>query len=267
MNSIRTEETVPELWNKGNITLLHKGGVHNLLDNYRGITIMSAMGKLYSSILRNRIEKVVEENNILGEIQNGFRKSRSTLDNLLILRSVVEKSKSKQKDCFLSFVDLRKAYDRVWREGLWSSLKTLGFGGKTLAMLKSLYVNTQQRVCTKLGNTGWFSSDIGLKQGCVLSPILFALYLRSTGEKLFSSGVGIKFLNTTIPALFFADDMILMAEKREALNKLLRVLGGMLSKTKLEINCKKSQILVIKGDSGENYNWNIYNHKNEFVEN
>ena len=118
-----------------------------------------------------------------------------------------------------------------------------------------------------MGKTKWFSSDIGLKQGCVLSPILFVLYLKKAGEKLLYTGVGIKFLEQKIPALFFADDMVLISDSVDNLNKLLRVLGGMLAKTRMEINCKKSQILVIKGSSGENYNWNIYNHKQGLVGN
>ena len=126
LNAIRDKEQVPEIWNRGNISLIHKGGVHYLLDNYRGITIMCTIGKLLSSILRERLSNVIERENLLGEIQNGFRAGRSTEDNLLILRHVIEKSKEKGEKCFLSFIDLRKAYDRVWREGLWEKLENLG---------------------------------------------------------------------------------------------------------------------------------------------
>ena len=247
--------------------MIHKGGVHYLLDNYRGITIMSTLCKLMSSILRDRIDTVVERENILGEIQNGFRKGRSVDDNMLILRHVIEKSKAKGENCFLSFIDLRKAYDRVWREGLWENLEKLGFSGKILAMIKALYVNTEQRVCLDWGNTKWFKSELGLKQGCVLSPILFALYLKSTGDRLLKSEVGIKFDSYKIPALFFADDMILMTDKAEDMNKLLKVLGGILARIKMELNCAKSQMLVIKGQRGEVYNWNLYNYKHELVGN
>ena len=265
LNEIRDKEKVPELWNKGNISLIHKGGVHYLLDNYRGITIMSNLGKLLSSILRERLDIVVERENILGEIQNGFRSGRGGDDNLLILRHVIEKSRAKGDKCFLSFIDLRKAYDRVWREGLWESLIKLGFSGKLLALIKALYVNTQQRVNLDWGNTKWFSSEIGLKQGCVLSPILFALFLKCAGDKLLKTGVGIQFENHKFPALFFADDMILMSNKAEDMNKLLRVLGGILARIKMEVNCSKSQMLVIKGQRGEIYNWNILNYRQEVV--
>ena len=174
LNAIREREVVPEDWNKGNISLLHKGGVHYLLDNYRGITIMSCMGKLFSSIIRSRLDMMVEKNNMLGEIQNGFRKDRSTLDNLLILRNVIEKSKAENKNCFLSFIDLRKAYDRVWREGLWRSMANLGFGGKTLAMIKALYTNTQQRVCMDWGKQ--IGSIVTLDLNKVVSFPQFSLH-------------------------------------------------------------------------------------------
>ena len=219
---------------------------------------MSAVSKLYSSIIRNRLDKVVEDNQLLGEMQNGFRKGRSTLDNELILRHVIEKARATKKNCYLSFIDLRKAYDRVWVQGFWKCLEKLGFGGKTLDMIKALYENTQQRVCLSWGNTKWFQSDIGLKQGCVLSPLLFALYLKTSGEKLINAGVGIQFMNQKMPALFFADDMVLMTNKSENMNKLLRVLSGMLSKIKMEINCKKSQMLIIKGTKGEMLIWILF---------
>ena len=67
--------------------------------------------------------------------------------------------------------------------------KMTNVGGKILTMIKALYENTQQRVCLNWGNTKWFKSDIGLKQGCVLSPLLFALYLKSSGEKLLRGAV------------------------------------------------------------------------------
>ena len=142
-NNIWSDESVPENWNKGNITLIHKSGSHHNLDNYRGITLNSALGKLLSSILRDRMNVVVEREKLLGEVQNGFRQNRSTLDNTLILRHAIEKSRRGKKKCFLSFIDLRKAYDRIWREGLWKSLERLGFGGKLTAIIKALHSNVK----------------------------------------------------------------------------------------------------------------------------
>ena len=91
--------------------------------------------------------------------------------------------------------------------------------------------------------------------------------MKSTGDRLLKSGVGIKFDSYKIPALFFADDMILMTDKAEDMNKLRKVLGGILARIKMEVNCAKSQMLVIKGQRGEVYNWNLYNYKHELVGN
>ena len=86
MEQIRQEEWIPESWKGERVTLLHKGKSRLSLDNYRGIAIGSNMCKVFTRIIRSRIQTIAEENGILGEMQNGFRKGRSANDNLLVLR-------------------------------------------------------------------------------------------------------------------------------------------------------------------------------------
>ena len=97
----------------------------------------------------------------------------------------------------------------------------------------------------------------------MLAPLLFALFLKDTGDTLLKTGVGIEFNKTRIPVLFFADDMVLMTENQDHMDKLLRVLGSMISRKKLEINCDKSNVLVMKGYSEMNHKWRLFNHKHE----
>ena len=80
---------------------------------------------MFTRILANRLNKVVEKHNLLGEMQNGFRTDRRTVDNLFVLTNIMEIVKKEKKKLFLAFIDLRKAFDRVWREGLWTKLEEL----------------------------------------------------------------------------------------------------------------------------------------------
>ena len=92
-----------------------------MLDNYRGIAIGSNLGKVFTRILRSRIQARAEREGLLGEMQNAFRKGRSTNDNLFVISHLMEKAQragTNGKGLFMIFIDLRKAYDRVWREGV-----------------------------------------------------------------------------------------------------------------------------------------------------
>ena len=90
--------------------------------------VSAAQYKLFTRILRRRLEEEVEESGILGEIQFGFRKGKSTCDAAFILRQIFDQGKRK-KNTKVAFLDVRKAYDRVWREGLWRKMEGYGFRG------------------------------------------------------------------------------------------------------------------------------------------
>ena len=115
MEQIRQEEWIPAEWKRERVTLLHKGKSRMLLDNYRGIAIGSNMCKIFTRIIRTRVQEAAEDRGLLGEMQNGFRKGRSTNDNLFVLSQLMERAQRggrRGDDMLLVFIDLRKAYDR-----------------------------------------------------------------------------------------------------------------------------------------------------------
>ena len=101
---------MPIYKNKGNI---------NDPNEYRPITIFSCLGKLFTSILNNRINTFLENNKLLNENQSGFRKDHSTNDNIFILHSLIEYMKARKMKLYCTFIDFSKAFDTVWRTGLW----------------------------------------------------------------------------------------------------------------------------------------------------
>ena len=142
------------------------------------------MGTIFTQIWRVRLEKIVEGENMLGEMQGGFRKNRSTMDNLFTITTLMEKAHKHNQTLFLAFIDLRKAFDRVPREQLWEVLAHLGFGGKFLRIVEGLYNNHKRKIKVGATLTDFIDCNIGVKQGCVLSPILFAIYMIELSKKL-----------------------------------------------------------------------------------
>jgi hypothetical protein len=115
-------ELIPDDWQKGIVKPLHKSGSVYDLDNYRGITLSSNVYKLFTKTLEISVLDHLESKNILGENQGAFRKSRRLEDHLFTLQVISSLYKSSKKPLYLPFLDLSKAFDRVWREGLFALL-------------------------------------------------------------------------------------------------------------------------------------------------
>jgi hypothetical protein len=254
-NKVIETKEAPREWRELRISYIPKKGSGEQLDQCRGIAIASNIGKIFARVMYIRLGRVVEREGMLGEIQNGFRPGRRVVDHVFTLSQILEIARKRRRKVFMAFLDVRKAYDRVWREALWGKMRVLGFGGRFLDVLKALYTDVK---CTlSLGDvvTEGAELSIGLKQGCVLSPILFALYLRDLGNSLLESGKGISVGGEKIPGLFFADDVVLMANTKVELQDLLRIAGDYGEKWRLEYSEKKSKVMVLgqKPRTGEKW--------------
>ncbi|MCP4975685.1 MAG: hypothetical protein GY931_05945, partial [Maribacter sp.] len=133
------QEVFPEQNDVLRTTFLHKKGSTDTLDNYRTLTIGCNICKIYNRILTNRIQDASEESDILGEIQNGFRPGRRATDNLLVLETVIRKSKRNKQNNFIALLDITKAYDRVDREILWHVMKQMGFPTRLINNIQQTY--------------------------------------------------------------------------------------------------------------------------------
>ena len=231
-------------WKRSYTQLLHKGGDKGDLDNYRGIAVTSNVGKVFTKVLGRRLEESVEDRGLLGNIQFGFRRGKRATDALFILTQVMEMRKKAGKKIALAFLDVKKAYDRVWREGLWQTMRKWGYGGIILDIIQDLYAE-----CDTVVRLGQYYSDpvkleVGLKQGCVLSPLLFAIYIMELGHELENSILGVKVGGVQIPALFFADDIVLLGEDEVQLQRIMNIVGEFGVSRKLIFNPLKSKVMV-----------------------
>ncbi len=208
----------PEMWTKGIIIPLHKKPSIDDTNNYRGITLVSCMAKLFTTILNKRLTDWCEANSILTDAQFGFRKGRSTVDAIFVLSSLIEKTLNDKNRLYCAFVDLRKAFDSVNRNALWYKLHQCGIGGKMLRITRSMYMLVKS--CVKHCGTysEFFEYSIGLRQGEVMSPLMFSVFLEDLELYLQDHvGSGLELGELALVLLLFADDMVILGKSVDEL--------------------------------------------------
>ncbi len=176
LEDVGMQPSMPEDWRKAIIVPLYKGkGNRDECNNYRGISLFSVPRKINGRILNERMMKITDKS--VGDEQGGFWKGRGCVDQIFAGKILVEKYLEKDRKLFVAFMDLEKAYDRVDRKGLWDTLRVYGVGGQLLEGLRSFYENasTFVRVNGELSES--FSVEVSVRQGCVMSPRLFNIYM------------------------------------------------------------------------------------------
>ena len=251
-NQVLNTGEIPEDWLTGLIIPIYKNkGSKCDTDNYRGITLLSCVGKLFTSILNQRLTEFCENNYILKEIQAGFRKGYSTLDNIYVFKNIIDLFKFKKKKLFCCFVDYKKAFDSVWREALWYKLTKAGIEGKIFKVIKSLYAQVKSCVFPNGKKSDYFISARGVRQGENLSPLLFSLFVNDIETEFISNGCKYielddeqldNFIRLLI--LMYADDTIILADSETHMQTALNALQLYCKNWKLEINCSKTKISI-----------------------
>ena len=250
-NRVMNQSQVPKAWNRGRVVLVHKKGDASEVNNYRPITVLTCMNATYSKVINARLTKVVEVHRLLGEVQNGFRKDRSGSDSSFTLNTILWKSLAKKKKVHLSFMDLQKAYDSVDRGILWQKMRKLGFGGKFLEAIKCMYEGDFVTCLTNGITTTPVYLGRGLRQGCSLSPMLFALYVLDMSRALALSNLGVMLYTVIVSALFFADDFVLIARTAEGLRDLLKIVQQHCSALRMTVSISKSKVMSSSHDVWE----------------
>lgn len=143
IDGIWNGEDVPDDWKMASIVPLYKKGDRNMAGNYRGISLLPSAYKIYAEILRGRLEAEVNEKKVLPEGQAGFRKERSTMDNVFILNHIVQMEKSRKEKVYALFVDLKAAFDTVNREKLWKIMEKFGISQHIIEKIKGIYRETK----------------------------------------------------------------------------------------------------------------------------
>ena len=211
-NRIFDTEEYPTEWTGAIIIPIHKSGNKNDPDNYRGVSLLSILGKVFAHILNKRLSWWQEENKIAEE-RSGFRTGYSTMDNVFVLYAIVQRYlTNKSGKVYVCFVDFKKAFDTINRSMLWNVLRKAGVGGKMLNILQSMYKIVKSCVRCPESLTDFFDCPRGVRQGCVLSPTLFSFFINELALYVAKNGLyGVQLTPDIIQILImlFAGDVIL----------------------------------------------------------
>ena len=243
-NNILDLEYFPDCWAQGGIIPIHKSGDKNIANNYRGITLLSCVCKLFTRVMNTRMTKWVDVYGKVNETQFGFRKGKGTSDCLFILHALIELLFAKGLKLYCCFIDYQKAYDYLVRAALWSKLTRAGMSSKTIRIFKNMY--TKMRLGIKGDVDRCFKPECGLLQGETTSPIFFSLFVNDIESSLLNELTGTRIMDITLKILKFADDMCLISESREGLQAGLDDLSKYCSKWGTTVNTTKTKIVVFR---------------------
>ena len=140
-----------------------------------------------------------------------------------MIREIMDMYKREKKQLYLVFLDIEKAYDKMDRRSLMIVLEKLGVPRKIKNLLKGMYENTKAKYIFGDIETDWVHLKKGVRQGCVLSPLLFNMYTEELSKRIKQEGLGIKIGNEKLGALLYADDVVLIAEDKDMAQELMNV--------------------------------------------
>ena len=201
--------------------------------SYRGIKLLEHVLKVLERVLEARIRKIVK----IDEMQFGFSPGKGTTDAIFIVRQIQEKYLGKQRELWMAFVDLEKAFDRVPREVLWWALRRAGVDEWIIRVIKSMYEGVTTSVKMNGKESENFEVKVGVHQGSVLSPILFNIVMQVIADN-FKKGLPWE--------LLYADDLVLLAESRVELERRLTEWTERLRDKGLRVNIGKTKVMNCK---------------------
>lgn len=194
-----------------------KRGDKEKAKNYRGISLLCTAYKIYAEVIRNGIEKEIIEKGMVPESQADFRRGRSMID-IFVLNHLMQRDKRQRgKDgrVYMMFTDMKAAFDNVERSILWRELRKKGIKEKLIRRLEKIYERTEMVVRTNQSYTESFRTRRGVRQGYIVSPLLFNLYMEIE-ERMENRRIGGVNIGTT-RNLVYADDIVLVANNKETM--------------------------------------------------
>ena len=256
-NAVLDEGKVPKAWKHGEVSMLYKKGSTAKCSNYRGITLLNVIGKIFDRIITARLSTHLELGTgaaeqlvyLLHENQNGFRWNRSCEEHVFTLQQAIESNKG----AVGVFVDIRKAYPTVFREGLFLKLAQKGITGKTWRVLRDMYdgLTSQVKVAGQLATdegsdgiaAGVYEVETGLMEGAILSPLLYTVFIDGLARALEETGLGCRVYGKWVGALYYADDLCLLAPNDDDMQKMLDVLHTYCKDWEFEPSYDKTKVV------------------------
>ena len=204
---------------------------------------ISHPSKVMLKIILNRLQPKAEY--IIAEEQAGFKAGRSTTEQIFNLRILGEKYLQHQQNLYNLFIDFKKAFDRVWHEALWATMRKYSISASIILAIENLYDKAQSAVLFN-GSTGeWFRTTVGVRQGCLLSPTLFNIFLqRIMCDALDDHEGSVSIRRRLITNFRFADDIVVNAKEEEEAGVLVDRLDTTTTRYKMEIGPDETKVMT-----------------------
>jgi hypothetical protein len=227
----------PKPWTQSLIVPIFKNGDRNILSNYRTIMISPILAKLYGIILEKKISLWLESHGKRDKGHAMFRRYHSTVDHLITFRIIAEEFHNTKTNIFCYFVDFRKSFDMVSKKNFWNRLEEI----RVPLDLKVAAIRMYEKFIANFKNTeGWskeINCNIGVKQGCPLSPTLFGIYIDKLEDCLEKQGcVGPTLTSIVINILLYAKDIVIITRIPHDIEDQLRILKDFCSNMGMTVN-------------------------------
>ena len=260
-NECLIQSKVPEIWNEAIIILLHKKGDKRNISNYRPISLLNNIYKLFTKIITNRITRTLDENQ--PREQAGFKRGFSTIDHLHAVNQLIEKCAEYKIPLVVGLVDYNKAFDSVKIPDVIEALQEQGVDPVYVNVLKHIYKQAKSFIRLHKDSKP-FQVSRGVRQGDTSSPKLFTACLEKVFRKLNWSRRGILIDGEYLSHLRFADDIIIFTRNIAELHEMLQELNQASLEVGLSMNFKKTKIM--RNKHAEDTNRKITIDSNEIEE-
>ena len=247
-NVIQEEENNPLPWNESWVVPIYKSGNKNCLSSYRCINLSSCIEKLLTKILNIRLTKWMEICNVIKDEQTGFREGNSVIDNILLLKEVIRIYKHMKKPLYICFVDLSKAFDTIPLDRLEQKLRSIIPNSKLLSLVTKLLDNKTYKVLLNGEETESYKLMNGIPQGDSMSPTLFCIYINDFLNNLWQEATyidAVSLADWKISSVIYADDIVLMSQSHEGIQKQMKILQNFCIENKLKMNYDKTKMMII----------------------
>ena len=260
---------VPQQWLHAIVANIYKRkGERSECGNYRGLSLLDVAGKIFAKIMASRFNRDIAER-LLPDSQCGFRADRSTSDSIFVCRQLLEKGREQRQPVSIAFVDLKKAFDTVDRSLLFSILERFGCPPVFLGLLRAMHSGNTAAVRVGGNLSDTFDVTMGVKQGCVLAPVLFNVFLlavtllstRSAESRGRSAGIRVRYRcdggafrlarlkargrtqQMVVRDLQYADDAAILARDSRELQEELALTDAQYGRLGLEMNTSKTEVM------------------------
>jgi hypothetical protein len=213
INMILQTGVFPDALEKGEIIMIFKKGDPRRLVNYRGITLLSVLYKLVTSVLSHRLLNICESAGAICLSQAGTRRQFTAIHRVATLQNIISHAQRNNKPLYLLMTDLAKAFDRVAFEGFWDAIRCLGLDDILEPILDNLQRNFECCARTFYGRTSFFAITVGCKQGDGLSPLKFNLWFDMLIHYIEEKQLDYKFLIRHLPKDYTQKDIDLLAKR------------------------------------------------------